>query len=77
MSAPVPSSVTVYFESEETDPAEFPRALARPDGAFLVVTDLTTEPRKTVLIPAERIDCVVLIEAVTPKANFKPPVVSE
>jgi hypothetical protein len=62
MTTPVPSSVTVYFDNPETDPSEFPRALARPDGAFLVITDLTAEPRRSHLIPAERIDCVTLVE---------------
>lgn len=28
MSAPVPVSATVYFVDPETDPSEFPRALA-------------------------------------------------
>lgn len=62
MSTPIPSSVTVHYDDPDTDPSSWSRALARPDGAFLVVTDLTKEPRPTYLIPAERISSVTVIE---------------
>lgn len=62
MSAPIPSSVTVYFSDPDVEPSTFPRALARPDGAFLVITDLTSNPQKTVILPEHAIDCAVLLE---------------
>lgn len=61
----VPSKVTIYFESEDTDPSEFPNALVRPAGGFLVVHDLTKTPTVAHFIPAERIDVVTAEELPT------------
>ena len=69
MSTPAPSSVTVYYEDTETEPDEWHRALVQPMGAFLVVTDLTTEPRRTDIIPEHLIRTVTVVEIPAPKAR--------
>lgn len=76
MSTMNPSSVTVHYDDPEVDPSSWERALAWPDGAFLVVTDLAKEPRPTYLIPAERISSVTVIEIATPPAKLQPMIVS-
>lgn len=78
MSTPAPSSVTVYYEDPETDASEWTRALVQPMGAFLVVTDLTTEPRRTDIIPGHLIRTVTVIEIGQPgKYRYERAVIAE
>lgn len=58
-----PVSATVYFVDPEVDPSSFEHCTVRPDGAFLVIQDLTKKAaREVTLIPAARIDTVLCVE---------------